>query len=369
MKELQTLKQDLNQYRIVENQFHCLGTKLKRGEILLRIERFAFTSNNVTYGVAGDTIGYWKFFPPHDDDSGKWGCLPVWGFAGVIESTNEEIYIGERVFGYFPPSGYLVLKPVKISLEKFFDGSKHRKDLPLVYNRYIRLSHQQNYDSSIDNFRAILFPLHITSFCLCDYILYENNLESSQIIIISASSKTAIGLAQGLADDAISPKIIGVTSKENSRFVESLGCYDEVITYASLDNVATSIPSVLIDMSGNRAVLGTLHSALGDDMLQCLTVGMTHWNNGTKAEDYLGQMMLRERTDFFFAPSHIEKRISEWGLVGYHEKTDLFMTQRVLQSHEWMKVKEISGLDEFGAIYVDICAGKINPDEGIIVLI
>ena len=36
---------------------------LAEGEALLAVESFALTANNITYGAAGDMIGYWKFFP------------------------------------------------------------------------------------------------------------------------------------------------------------------------------------------------------------------------------------------------------------------------------------------------------------------
>ena len=72
------------------------------------------------------------------------------------------------------------------------------------------------------NVRALLFPLHITSFCLCDVLQNESYLGASQIIIVSASSKTAIGLAQGLKDESEAPKVIGLTSSKNLNFVESI---------------------------------------------------------------------------------------------------------------------------------------------------
>ena len=55
MRQLQTLKGDLSKSRIVETK----NSDIQEEEILVSIESFAFTSNNVTYGVAGDTIGYW----------------------------------------------------------------------------------------------------------------------------------------------------------------------------------------------------------------------------------------------------------------------------------------------------------------------
>ena len=59
MSQFQTLKSNLTKSRIINEHFEAIN----KGEILVKIESFAFTANNVTYGVAGDTIGYWKFFP------------------------------------------------------------------------------------------------------------------------------------------------------------------------------------------------------------------------------------------------------------------------------------------------------------------
>ena len=95
MKQLQTLKSELLKTRIVQTK----NSEIEEGEILVSIESFAFTSNNVTYGVAGDTIGYWQFFKTTEDLDNEWGCIPVWGFANVTQSKNSCIKKGERLFG------------------------------------------------------------------------------------------------------------------------------------------------------------------------------------------------------------------------------------------------------------------------------
>jgi|TARA_B110000914_G_scaffold200032_1_gene191421 hypothetical protein len=363
MTQLQTLKTNLNQTRIVSRN----SDEINDDEILLKIERFSFTANNVTYGVAGDTIGYWQFFPASENLNGEWGCIPMWGFAKVVISNNKEIEEGERVFGYFPPAKELAINPIKISSQAFMDGKEHRKELPPVYNNYVRLNGEENYDASMDNIRALLFPLHITAFCLCDALEEKSYEGASQIIIVSASSKTAIGLAQGLADTKDAPKVVGLTSKNNAKFVESLGCYDEVISYDDLENVSNDL-SVMVDMSGNQSILSTVQESLGDKMLKCITVGMTHWDKAGTAEEALVQAELQERTEFFFAPAHIQKRNNDWGKEGYNERTSIFMNARATQSLEWMQIKEVSGLDNFTQTYEEIVSGNINPNEGIIVL-
>lgn len=364
-EELQTSKINLTERRIVTTDFNL--DDLNEGEIIVEIESFAFTSNNVTYGVAGEMMGYWKFFPSTKDPENIWGCIPMWGFAKIKHSNNEELKTGERLFGYFPASNILVMKPIKISQKTFIDGQDHRKDLPPVYNNYIRLNNEDSYNKDNDNLRALLFPLHITSFCLCDYLQYEDYLGAEQIIIVSASSKTAIGLAQGLHREKGRPEIVGLTSKRNLDFVKDLNSYDHVITYDELDNINIDIPAVMVDMAGNREILGKLHSSLGNKMIKCITVGMTHWDNETTADDTMGQLMNRERTEFFFAPDHIQKRISDWGTEGYNQKTSSFMDTRAEQSKSWMNIKEVSGLDNFLSTYDNVIQGDINPNEGIIV--
>ena len=303
MNQFQTLKSDLTQSRIIDID----SPAIDNGEIAVRIESYAFTANNVTYGVAGDTIGYWKFFPAGLDENNEWGCIPMWGFAEITHSKIKGLNLGERIFGYFPAADSLILSPIKISDQSFSDGKEHRKELPPVYNNYVRLNGEENYDASMDNIRALLFPLHITAFCLCDALEEKSYEGASQIIIVSASSKTAIGLAQGLADTKDAPKVVGLTSKNNAKFVESLGCYDEVISYDDLENVSNDL-SVMVDMSGNQSILSTVQESLGDKMLKCITVGMTHWDKAGTAEEALVQAELQERTEFFFAPAHIQKR-------------------------------------------------------------
>ena len=97
MRQLQTLKSDLSKSRIIETK----NSDIQEEEISVSIESFAFTSNNVTYGVAGDTIGYWQFFKTTEDANNDWGCIPVWGFAKIIKSNVEELVVGRKVIWIF----------------------------------------------------------------------------------------------------------------------------------------------------------------------------------------------------------------------------------------------------------------------------
>ena len=135
MTEFQSYKTELSKSRQVATDQDAALANLKDGDVLVRIDRFAFTSNNVTYGVAGDTIGYWQFFPAQDNAGNEWGCLPVWGFADVTASKAEGLEVGERIYGYFPPASFLTLSPIKLSAKRFVDGAAHRKELRSAFGR------------------------------------------------------------------------------------------------------------------------------------------------------------------------------------------------------------------------------------------
>ncbi len=190
MQEFQTNKAELTQSRIVETDKQTIND----GEVLVKVDRFAFTANNITYAVMGDHLRYWQFFAPNGDNAEQWGIIPVWGFADVVESNNDDVPIGDRLFGYFPPATELVINPVKVDGSSLMDGSAHRSHLPPGYNLYQRVNDEAGYDRAYDNQRMLLAVLHLTAFCIHDMLTSNNWYEAEQVIVISASSKTSWGM-------------------------------------------------------------------------------------------------------------------------------------------------------------------------------
>jgi len=368
MAEFQTHKNDITKTRLVNTGNRADDFALGEGEVLAKIERFSFTANNVTYGAIGEQIGYWQFFPPHlvAADDADWGIVPVWGFAEIVASQNPDVEIGERLYGYFPIADFVKMLPVRVSPERLIDGAPHRSELPAVYNSYDRLGAASG-NAANDNLRALLNPLYGTSFCLCDALEEEAYRDAEQIVILSASSKTAIGLAFGLSKiDGKRPQIIGLTSPGNTGFVEKTGCYDTVIAYDGLDDLPNKT-SVLVDMSGNRAVLGAVHGALGDNMLWTHSVGLTHWDDSETKKDPMAAQMIKDRSAMFFAPGHITRRAKEWGAVDFNQKVAGFLADGMAHASGWMDVHETSGLAQFEPIYARVVKGDLRAEEGIII--
>ncbi|GAA3955185.1 DUF2855 family protein [Allohahella marinimesophila] len=354
--------------RIVSTDPAAEAESLQDGDILVAIDRFAFTANNVTYAVAGDQLGYWTFFPPvpsqSNEDVSGWGVIPVWGFADVIASKSEDIDVGERLFGYFPPANTLRITPVRVAATRLIDGAPHRSELPPAYNSYSRVSNETGYDSALDNQRMLLWPLHITSYCLWDMLQEQGWFGAKQVVILSASSKTSTGLAYALEADESAPDVIAITSQRNLHFVEGLGLYSKCLTYDELAHVDASVPTVIVDMSGSGQALGQLHTQLADNMKQCINVGLTHWD-----EVVPGKGIIKSRSQFFFAPSHIQKRIKDWGADGFAERLAGFLRNTAEKSSQWLKLSTVAGLSGLADVYPKVCEGMIAPDEGLIVVL
>ena len=130
MSQFQTFKSDLTKTRIVQTDPEASRAALKDGEIMVEVEEFSFTANNVTYGASGDMIGYWQFYPALEDDNNEWGVIPVWGFGKVVASKTNGLEVGERLFGFFPPCDHAVLTPSRMGPGHFADVTPHRVDLP-----------------------------------------------------------------------------------------------------------------------------------------------------------------------------------------------------------------------------------------------
>ena len=370
MAEFQTNKNDITKSRLVNVGNRAEEFTLGAGEVLAKIERFSFTANNVTYGAVGEQIGYWQFFPPHlsanDADSDEWGIVPVWGFAEIVASNNPDIQIGERSYGYFPLAEFVKMLPTRVTDERFVDGASHRTELPAVYNSYDRLG-TDGGNATNDNLRALLNPLYGTSFCLVDALQEEAFHNAEQLVILSASSKTAIGLAFGLSlIEGERPAIIGLTSSGNVGFVEKTGSYDTVIGY---DGVAAlpDKPSVLVDMSGNRAVIGAVHGALGDNMRWCHNVGLTHWDDSETKNNPAAEQFIQQRSAMFFAPGHIARRAKEWGAMDFNQKVAGFLADGMAHAGGWLHVQETKGLAQFAPIYDRVVKGDMRAEEGIII--
>jgi hypothetical protein len=354
IRELQVRKDDLSTTRLVSRA----APALSGGEVLAKVDRFALTANNITYGVVGEKIGYWKFFPAEDG----WGIIPVWGFADVVESNHPDVKKGERLYGYFPMGTHLVLQPDKVRAERLVEAAPHRAGLPPVYNSYARTAGEPHFSKETEDERALLFPLYATSFCIYDFLKDNDWFGARQIIVPSASSKTAIGVAYALNADGQAPATLGLTSPRNSERVRALGLYGSVATYDRLDDIDAAKATVIVDMSGDGGLLSELHRRLGDNMRYTANVGITHYDANQMGPDFI-----RERSATFFAPGHIQKRAGDWGPGVFEKRAFAFWKDAAMKSRDWLVIERAAGMDGLERAYREVLEGRSAPDRGIVV--
>src|SRR6266436_4714148 len=172
-------RNDLQQAKTIETQLPDADA-LPADALLVKVDRFAFTANNITYAVMGDQLKYWHLFPAPQG----FGNIPVWGFGDVIASKHPNISKGERLFGYFPMATHLVIEAADVSKRGLRDAAPHRQVAAPVYNAYSRVSGDPAFTGRQGDYQALLRPLFMLSFLVDDH-LAENQFFGASSVILS----------------------------------------------------------------------------------------------------------------------------------------------------------------------------------------
>jgi hypothetical protein len=322
--------------------------------LLAKVERFAFTANNITYAMLGDQFQYWQLFPAPDG----FGNIPVWGIGRVIASKHPQVAGGELLFGYFPMATHLVIEAADVSKRGLTDCAAHRQGVAPVYNAYARVSDDPAFAGRQGDYQALLRPLFMLSFLVDDHLAEADFYGASSVILSSASSKTAFGLAH-LLSLRKQVRVIGLTSAANADFVKSLGCYDAVLTYDEVSALPSDQPVAFVDMAGNGEVRAKLHRHFGDRLRYSGRIGLTHQSRADEEPDLPGPRPAR-----FFAPDQIRKRAKEWGPGGVNRRFGGAWSGFAPKLERWIDVIEGCGQTAVKQIYLDTLGGRVAPDQG-----
>jgi uncharacterized protein DUF2855 len=342
MTELRVRRQDLASYELVDGE--PPRRDLDEGEARLAVERFALTTNTITYGAMGEQLGYWRLFPA----PGDWGRIPAWGYARVVASRSPALAEGRRVFGLVPMGTELDVRPAPHPLG-FVDAAPHRAGLSPVYNQYLSV------EGEGDDAALVMRPLFGTS-VLLDLVLDEAGFAGAgTVVITSASSKTAYGLAHLLRERPV--ETIGLTSATRREWVEGLGLYDTVLGYGDAGDLAAPGGAVLVDFAGDAALVRRIHERLGDTLARSILVGFTH--RRAPADE---PAMPGVAPEFFFAPDEMVQRGRALGRR-YAEAWQGFapVVERTL------RIVRVQGGDGLVRVYRELLEGRADPAVGHVV--
>lgn len=335
--------------------------ELAEGEVLLGVDRFALTANNISYAATGDLLGYWNFFPAA---SATMGIIPVWGFADVVLSKHGSIEVGERIYGYFPMATHLVVQPDHVNSGSFVDATAHRSGLPLIYNQYLRSAGDALYTRETEPLQMLLRPLFTTSFLLDDFMEDNAFFGAANVVLTSASSKTALGMAYLLQKNRaardVSYQVVGLTSVGNREFVEQTGCYDRVVCYDELEALGGDETAVVVDFAGNAGLLARVHELYGGQLQYSCQVGASHWEQmGASNEKLVGPDPV-----MFFAPTQAQKRVAQWGAAVFQQRLATVWAAFIEFVEPRMQIEFSFGPESVENLYQQVLAGSVSPQTG-----
>lgn len=355
MQQIEVRKDAIAETELVEREPGTLAS----GAVRLEIESFSVTSNNVTYAVVGDGFGYWNFFPA--SAAGR-GIVPMWGHARVVESNCPDIAPGERVYGYLPMASHLDVVPDRISAAGFIDGAEHRQPMSPVYNQYSRLAADPEHDDAREGERMIFGPLFKTGFLIEYFLRSEDWFGAERVILTSASSKTAMGLASVARHRSPQVERVGLTSAGNVAFVEASGLYDRVLSYDAIETLDKR-PSVSVDFAGNGALLGRIHAHLDQALRYSCLVGVTHIDDRGATSD----AMPGPDPVLFFAPDHAVALFKSVGPEEAGRQMAESWHGFLADAGDSVTIEHRQGLAAARELFVEMVGGQVDPAKGIVI--
>ena len=299
---------------------------------------------------------YWDFFPTDDPPIGPGAAL------GLRRGRNQHRARGGRGDPALrlPPDQQ---PPRGAALQGRCQGVPRRQPAPPApptpYNGLITTAEDPAYDADQEDLQVLYRPLFMTSFVLADFITDHDCFGARTVVISSAPSKTSYGAAFLL--DGIHRA--GLTSAGNREFTESLGCYDEVRTYAEVEEL-TEGPAVYVDVAGDPVLRRRVHERLAP--VHSAVVGAAHHD---AEPDLAGSDDLPGSSPtFFFAPDQMRKRYADWGPDGV-ELRHAEAWARLPIVAGWVDVTLGAGPTGLDAAWKEVLAGATPPRVGHVIVL
>lgn len=355
---LEVSRANFRDTRLVEEPLE----ELAPGAVRLRVDRIAITANTITYAVMGDALGYWQFYPA----GAGWGRVPAMGWADVVGSNDPHIRAGGRYYGWFPMSQYVDVHGTATE-DGLRDDGAHRREHATAYRTFVQTTRDPMYSASADgeDRHALLRGLFATGYLADQFFLDEDYFGADDVLVLSASSKTAIAFAQCATGQG--RRLVGITSPANLEFVRRVGLYDTVTTYDDLESLtdasgdADGRTAVLVDMAGNRVVRSKVHSLLAERLKYSMAIGLSHH------EAPSAQVTAGPEPTMFFAPAEMARRAEQWRRDEYHRRLGDALEEFVATSSAWLRVEHEYGGAAAQRTWGDVLGARVAPDVGKVV--
>jgi hypothetical protein len=338
-------KDDLTSTEVVAEPVRPPGD----GEVTLEVDRFALGQLNVTYArLGGALLPFWNAFPAPEG----LGRVPVWGFATVVASRHPAVAEGSRWFGFLPFGTHHTLA-VEPSGNGFVDPAPERAFLHPWYRTY----QPAGAPAATDDLVAMARPVFPASYLLDEFLGEHAARGARTVVITSASSRTALGLAE-LLEHRGDLTVVGVTSRRNWDFVAGRGIYDVVATYDDLAGLPITTPAVLVDFTAAPKLLREIHEKLGDGLQHSALVGYTSPDAVVQPDPMPGP-----EPRIFFTPAVESETVAREGAEAFYARYHAAEARFVARAASWCAVRPVSGLSAAADVFRALVAGEQRPDE------
>ncbi|KAF7348090.1 hypothetical protein MSAN_01761600 [Mycena sanguinolenta] len=367
---------------------------LPPNSVLIRVDRFGFSANNVTYQALGEQphFRYYDFHPAPEAKNVSpktHGVVPVWGFGTIVTSSHPKIVPGERVYGYFAPTRYLLVpvSPSDVNKHAFYVPRPHLPADRRPYNQIIRCAADPEYTPTAlgEDLTMLYRPLFWTAYWFEDWIFSLGYRAATAFLISSASAKTAfcaaylIGKRRSRGESNV--KIVGLTSKRNVAFTKGLTLYDEVLEYDAFNTALGREKWVYVDVAGNDDFNKRLFehfrspNTTSGELVASVALGMTtlspasekasslDWSTNTFSASVSSQVPELEQ---FFMPEWLNVRKHQLPLHEIFRRQKEAWAELMVDCIPWVRLEHVFGGDEVKKAYDKIASSGFSPDVGFI---
>ena len=252
----------LGQTRIISESLPEPGP----GQLLLSIDRFGLSANNLTYALLGDMLGHWAPFPAADG----WGRVPVWGAATVVAGDPEAASAGARFVGYLPMASHVLVRAVAAH-PGLRDVSTERSGMLPLYREMRRVDTDPAWSSGLLDAEVLMQPVYPAAGMLDEDLRRSG---AHRVVISSASSKTSLGVARLLVERGV--HVTGLSDRSRAAAAASAVAYEQVLPYDDLAALAAKEETTYVDVAGDPEIARSVAERLGSALKQHIAVGGSH---------------------------------------------------------------------------------------------
>lgn len=321
-----------------------------QGSVLLKIERFVLSSNNITYARYGDQLGYWAPFPAREHG---WGRVPAWGTARVIGGDSDLAAPGELFYGYLPMATHVLVEaePLPSGLRA---TSPERAEMYPLYRDMIRMN-----DPVDDVVLATTGGVAKTAAHLSDEIRAST---PAQVVFSSATSRTALTTAVVLREAGL--RVVGLTAADRAKAAARAEAFDEVLSYDELGDLEGVPGTVYVDVAGRAEITAAVARTLGSALARSLQVGATHPSSEPSAPSSEPSAQLSppgppvEQFNVGLRRIDVAARIGEEKMAAFEQAVEKSIA---VWAAEHFAVEKVTGLEQVPHVWHRVLRGEVDP--------